>query len=193
MSKRQIAKIFPGTKYRGRKLNRWVNRLFEKYDRCARCGSKKNLEPHHIISCNPYDKLFDDVDNGALLCRPCHDRYHGTCFPQNRETFEEFCENRKPTNFQKKKFSLRKKKKRKRKSKQKYTLKEYEPHPEYSKIKINDFRKKEEKPKRAKKKKRRKRKLKRLNPMYIVRNLGTDNWPYLQRIELEKEVLGDYI
>lgn len=185
MSKRQIAKIFPGTKYRGRKLNRWVSRLFEKYDRCARCGSKENLEPHHIISCSPYDELFDDVDNGALLCRPCHDRYHGTCFPQNRETFEEFCKNKKPTNFHNKKFALRKKKK----LKPKYTLKEYRPHPEYSKIRISDFRKKEEKPKKRK----RKNKLRRLNPIYIVRNLGTDDWPYLQRMELEREVLGDYI
>ena len=138
ISKRQISKIFPGTKYKGHKMHRWVSSLFEKYDRCACCGAKKNLQPHHIFPCHPYDELFFDVENGALLCGACHDRYHGTVFPQNRKTFEEFCQNRKKTNFKNKKFALRKKKKRK----QKYSLKKYEPHPNYSKIKINDFTKK---------------------------------------------------
>lgn len=129
------------------------------------------------------------MDNGALLCGPCHDRYHGTVFPQNKETFEEFCQNRKKTNFKNKKFALRKKKKRKRK----YSLKKYESHPNYSKIKINDFRKKVEKPKKTKRKrKRRKQKLKRLNPIYLANNLGSDDWNYIDKIQLEMEVLGDY-
>lgn len=164
--------------------------MFERYDRCAACGSKKNLGPHHIIPCHSHDKIFYDVDNGAILCAPCHDRYHGNYFPINRETFDEFCQNKKQTNFQRKKFALRKKKKKKN---VKYSLKEYEPHPNYSKIRINDFTKKPEAAKKTKRKrKRRKRKSKRLNPIYLTGNLGTDYWQYHDKIELEMEVLGDY-
>lgn len=135
--------------------------------------------------------MFYNVDNGAILCGACHDRYHGNYFPINRETFDEFCQNKKQTNFQRKKFRLRKKKKKK---KAKYSLKEYEPHPNYSKIRINDFTKKPKKTEKVKKKrKRRKRKLRRLNPIYLTKNLGTDYWEYMDRIHLEREVLGDYL
>lgn len=180
MSKRQLAKIYPGTAYRGRKLQRWMDKLFEKNDRCMACGSKKNLQPHHIFPTHPWEKFHFDVKNGAILCKSCHDSYHSTCFPINKNTLDEFCKNRKRCSS------------KKRKTKRKYTLKKYEPHPLYSKIKINDFRKPKAEKRKGKRKRKKRRKLKRLNPIYILHELGTEDWTYIDRINLEREVLGDY-
>jgi hypothetical protein len=176
MSKRQISKIYPGTSFKNRRFSEAKDKLIKKSAKCIACGSRKNLEPHHIIPCHVYDELFLDENNLALLCTSCHNRYHQTCFPINRKTFEEFCRKKHRPKAEKKK--------------RRYTQKKYEPHPLYSKIKINDFRKKQ--PKNRRKRKRRKKKLKRYNPIYLVKNLGTDYWSYLDKIEIEKEVLGDF-
>ena len=183
MSKRQISRIFPGVIHLNRKENKWFERLLERDGRCRACGSKKNLEPHHIIPCHVYDRIYFELDNGAVLCRACHDRYHGTCFPINHETFKEFCQKNHPRGG------------RKKKKKQKYKRKEYQPHPLYSKIKINDFKKDKPKKKKSKRKRRRRRKKKRtrINPIFLTDNLGTDDWDYLEKVQLEKEVLGDYL
>lgn len=186
MSKRQISKIYPGTSFKNRRLSEAKDKLIEKSDKCIACGSRKNLEPHHIIPCHVYDELFLDENNLALLCTSCHNRYHKICFPINRETLDEFCKKRHQPQAHHRKACRHKSKKKKRR----YTRKKYEPHPLYSKIKINDFRKKQ--PKNRRKRKRRKKKLKRYNPIYLVKSLGTDNWSYLDKIEIEKEVLGDY-
>ena len=192
MSKGQISRIYPGTTYVNRKKEKWFEKLLERDKCCVGCGSKKNLQPHHIISCSFHDEMYLNPDNGVILCQACHDRYHGNYFPVNKETFEEFINHRKPTNLRNKKFSLRKKKKKKKPKK--YNLKKYEHSPLYSKIKINDFTKKTEKTEKKSKPRRRKvkKKFKRLNPIYLTRNLGYDDWDYIQRIELEKEVLGDF-
>ena len=57
-------------------LQDWVNKLFMKYNRCVICESKKNLEPHHIIQVKPYDKLYADIENGVIMCKSCHRKYH---------------------------------------------------------------------------------------------------------------------
>lgn len=176
MSKRQISKIYPGIRHLNRKESKWFEKLLNRDKRCRACGTKKNLQPHHIIPCHVYDKLYFDINNGAILCRSCHDRYHGTCFPVNDQTFKEFCAKKHHP-------------KSKKKKKQKYTRKKYQPHPLYSKIKINDFRKK---PKKRKRLRCKKNKLKRINPIFLNGDLGTDDWNYLKQTELEKEVLGDY-
>ena len=82
---------------------------------------------------------------------------------------------------------------RKKKKRRKHVLKKYELSPEYTKIKINDFRKKDKKAKpKKKRKKKRKKKIKRFNPIYLQKDLGCDEWDYFDRISLEKEVLGDW-
>lgn len=180
MSKRQISRIFPGVRHLNRKEEKWFQRLLDKNNQCQACGTKDNLQPHHIVPCHVYDKLYFDVDNGAVLCQSCHDRYHHTCFPINAETFRQFClENHHPKMKPKKK---------------KYKRKEYEPHPLYSKIKINDFTKPKPQAKKNRRKRRRhkKRKPKRFNPIFLTKEWGNDDWDYKQKIELEKEVLGDY-
>ena len=57
-------------------LQDWVNKLFIKYDKCVICDTKKNLEPHHIIQVKPYNKLYSDVNNGVIMCKSCHRKYH---------------------------------------------------------------------------------------------------------------------
>ena len=45
--------------------------------KCQECGSKKNLEAHHIIpwaECT-YEQKYD-LNNGITLCRSCHDKVH---------------------------------------------------------------------------------------------------------------------
>ena len=54
----------------------WVNELFMKYDKCVICGTKHNLEPHHIIQVKPYNNLYSDVKNGVIMCKSCHRKYH---------------------------------------------------------------------------------------------------------------------
>lgn len=190
MSKRQISKIYPGTMHINGKHLRWFEELLKRNNRCECCGSKRNLQPHHIVPCNVYDPQFFDVDNGAVLCESCHNRYHQTCIPINRDTLEEFLKNKRGTNFQEKKKKPKFHFERTRKG---YQRKEYEPHPLYSKIRINDFTKKEKKVhKKAKKRKRKKRKIKRFNPIYLCKNLGCDCYEYLQKLELEREILGDF-
>lgn len=61
-----------------------------------------------------YDEIYLDLDIGAILCQSYHDRYHGNYFPIQKKTFKEFVNNKKPINFQNKKFSFRKNKKRKK-------------------------------------------------------------------------------
>lgn len=183
MSKRQIRRIFPGTTFINRKFTKLQERLISQSGKCIACGTKNDLEPHHIVPCNVYDKLFLDENNIAIFCRSCHNRYHATCFPINNETFDEFC-------------SKKHHPKGKKKKKQKFSRKKYESSPLYSKIKINDFtksKKPEKKVKKNKRRKRRRKKLKRLNPIFLSKNLGTDDWDYMQKIQLEKEILGDYI
>lgn len=70
----------------------------------------------------------------------------------------------------------------------KYNRRKYELSPEYSKIKIRDFRKDKVKQKKISKK----RKVKRLNPIYLSYDLGYDDWEYMENVKLEQEVLGDY-
>lgn len=43
---------------------------------CVKCGSKKNLEAHHIRSWKDYPAHRLRVSNGQTLCRICHDRVH---------------------------------------------------------------------------------------------------------------------
>lgn len=57
-------------------LQDWVNKLFIKYDRCVICGSKKNLEPHHVNQVKPYNKSYSDINNGVIMCKKCHRQYH---------------------------------------------------------------------------------------------------------------------
>jgi hypothetical protein len=50
---------------------------------CVDCGSKKNLNAHHIIPWSKTEKgspLRFDVNNGVTLCKVCHLKAHGGCW-----------------------------------------------------------------------------------------------------------------
>lgn len=43
---------------------------------CVACGSKNNLNVHHIYSFKNHVDLGDVVSNGITLCEDCHKKYH---------------------------------------------------------------------------------------------------------------------
>ena len=43
---------------------------------CQRCGSKENIEVHHLNGYNWYIKGRTDVTNGVCLCKDCHKNFH---------------------------------------------------------------------------------------------------------------------
>lgn len=58
-------------------LQDWVNKLYQEYpNKCVICGSKQNLEPHHLLQVKPYEELYNSVSNGVLICHSCHNEYH---------------------------------------------------------------------------------------------------------------------
>lgn len=47
--------------------------FLKQHDKCAACGSKKNLEVHHIIPVHVNPELELDMDNLVTLCsNSCH-------------------------------------------------------------------------------------------------------------------------
>lgn len=56
----------------------WREKLLEKFgNKCENCDNKKDLHCHHIKCYYKHTELRYDVDNGKVLCRSCHMRYHG--------------------------------------------------------------------------------------------------------------------
>ena len=43
---------------------------------CQKCGSKENLNAHHIKSYAKYPKLKLELSNGITLCKKCHIKIH---------------------------------------------------------------------------------------------------------------------
>lgn len=63
--------------HRGGRYTIWARLVLEAHGhKCKRCGSKMNVEAHHI---RPWAKFPDfryDVSNGIPLCDPCHVNVH---------------------------------------------------------------------------------------------------------------------
>jgi hypothetical protein len=72
------------------KLRSWANQLLMEYDECVICGSRKELEPHHIIKCDNYNPMYYSLDNGVVMCHRCHRLYHRTFKNINAYTFAKF-------------------------------------------------------------------------------------------------------
>jgi 5-methylcytosine-specific restriction endonuclease McrA len=43
---------------------------------CRMCGSKENLQAHHINSWADFPEDRFILENGLTMCKPCHDTYH---------------------------------------------------------------------------------------------------------------------
>lgn len=55
--------------------NEWRKAVLETGE-CAKCGSKENLEAHHILSAKDYPELRLDKTNGECICNKCHKDEH---------------------------------------------------------------------------------------------------------------------
>ena len=57
-------------------VNRWARRIIKHQPFCTICGSKDNLEAHHIIPvAHSRDFMYKDT-NGITLCKDCHYLVH---------------------------------------------------------------------------------------------------------------------
>lgn len=72
------------------KLKSWARELLWQHEECVICGSRENLEPHHIIKCDSKNPMFFSHDNGVVLCHRCHNMYHRTYNEVNPHTFVKF-------------------------------------------------------------------------------------------------------
>lgn len=64
------------TRYR-----RWRTEVFTRDQfRCVECGTRKNLQAHHVKSWKNNKDLRYVVSNGITLCRKCHLEAHGGCW-----------------------------------------------------------------------------------------------------------------
>ena len=57
-------------------LSDWAEQVKIRDKNCVICGSKQNLDAHHIFKVNKYDDAYLDLNNGVALCEKCHNRYH---------------------------------------------------------------------------------------------------------------------
>lgn len=60
---------------------RWRSAVFSRDGfRCQKCGSKCDIQAHHIKTWSRNKLLRYDVSNGITLCRKCHLESHGGCW-----------------------------------------------------------------------------------------------------------------
>lgn len=60
---------------------------------CQCCGSSEELEVHHALPFSQYNSIGADTNNGIVLCKECHTRYHseyGTKRNANAVTLAQF-------------------------------------------------------------------------------------------------------
>jgi hypothetical protein len=64
-----------------RQIYEWRNKVFKRdFYKCRHCGSKKEIEAHHIIEWAKCVETRFDIDNGLTLCIICHGKVHNTNF-----------------------------------------------------------------------------------------------------------------
>ena len=57
------------------RVRSWTKKVLLRGE-CEHCGSKENLEAHHIIKWADYPKGRIDENNGMCLCHKCHTEEH---------------------------------------------------------------------------------------------------------------------
>lgn len=63
------------------RYKRWRKDVFERDGYvCRDCGTKKDLQAHHIKTWLRCPELRYSTDNGITLCRKCHLKAHGGCW-----------------------------------------------------------------------------------------------------------------
>ena len=54
----------------------WVKQVKKRDKCCQKCGEKKRLHAHHILSWKDYPELRFKINNGIALCESCHIETH---------------------------------------------------------------------------------------------------------------------
>ncbi|MBQ6220055.1 MAG: HNH endonuclease [Methanobrevibacter sp.] len=97
----QIENNIHGGKYNWR-FQSVAQELLQAEGKCQVCGSKQDLEVHHIVHGKVYDKSYTNPSNIIVLCRDCHTRYHRAYDTVNAKTFIEFVKRRNHSTLQSK-------------------------------------------------------------------------------------------
>ena len=78
-------------------MRKWQQSIKRRDKKCVKCGSRKHLEAHHIISLNKMIDTYNiknrdeaincnafwNLDNGIALCRKCHYELEGRKYVEN--------------------------------------------------------------------------------------------------------------
>jgi hypothetical protein len=60
-----------------KEVRQWRKEVLKRDNyKCAHCGSKENIQAHHIIEWSELEETRTDVDNGITLCVDCHAERH---------------------------------------------------------------------------------------------------------------------
>jgi len=76
---------------------RWKKEVLKAYNfQCIKCGSKENLNTHHVESYFTNKELRWDISNGVILCKTHHREFHARYGKTNttREQLEEYLSGR---------------------------------------------------------------------------------------------------
>lgn len=59
-----------------KEYNRFKESVLRRDKVCQCCSSSEELEVHHTLSFKQYNSLGADPNNGIVLCKECHSKYH---------------------------------------------------------------------------------------------------------------------
>ena len=59
-----------------KQYNRYREKVLKRDGVCQCCGKSEDLEVHHPMPFNQYNSLGADTNNGIVLCKECHSKYH---------------------------------------------------------------------------------------------------------------------
>ena len=76
------------------KFKQVIPEVLSEQRECVVCGSKKNLNVHHIVHCRSYEKRYADKNNLVVLCRDCHREYHNSFSKSTPVTLFKFMRNK---------------------------------------------------------------------------------------------------
>lgn len=82
---RSVAKEINLKKRTNTSVSTWAARTIKHHPFCVICGSKDDLEAHHIIPVSHSRKYMYVDTNGITLCKRCHYLVHNKATDERRE------------------------------------------------------------------------------------------------------------
>lgn|SRR5574343_109052 len=67
----------------------WKGKIIQRDKCCQKCGSRENLQAHHIIG-RKYKSTMYDLRNGITLCSYCHSNFAHTRSVKGDNEFREW-------------------------------------------------------------------------------------------------------